>query len=90
MAFATSFISLGAASLIPIACSIAIVVYLLRCLIDVVRGWNDPAARVLRFSSIGLLLLIAVASIALALSPALFESSDEEPTETESTEPAPI
>jgi hypothetical protein len=83
MLFAAPLISLRAALLISGFWSILI---LLWCLTDVVRTWKDPSARVLRFSSLGLLLLLAFASIALALSSTLLTSSDEEIVETESTD----
>lgn len=86
LAFVTPAISLQVASLIPGVWSLVILVYLLRCLIDVVRAWHDPSARVLRFSAIGLLLLLAAATVALALTPALIPSGSDEPTDVESTD----
>src|SRR5688572_29075163 len=86
LAFATPAISLQVASLIAGVWSLLILGYLCWCLTDVVRAWNDPSARVLRFSAIGLLLLLAVASIALTLTPALLPSGSDESAEIESTD----
>src|SRR5262245_37228512 len=84
MAFVARLFSWQTASLIPMVWSIAMLPGILWCLVAIVRIWKDPSARVLRLSSLGLLLLLCVANVAFAFSPALLSSSDEKPADTES------
>jgi hypothetical protein len=52
---------------VPALWALVILCYIAWCVVSVLRAWSDPSARILRYCSLGILLLATLANIGAAL-----------------------